>query len=59
MESPTPRAEFGPVSIYFGQKTGKYPDGNQVIVRGREATPCSTRRRSRTASAKFSPRPTS
>lgn len=38
MDSPTPRAEFGPVSVYFGHKTGKYPDGNQVIVRGREAT---------------------
>ena len=42
MHSPTstltPSAEFGPVSVCFGQKTGKYPDGNQVIVRGREAT---------------------
>jgi glyoxylase-like metal-dependent hydrolase (beta-lactamase superfamily II) len=38
MNSPTPRAEFGPVSVYFGQKSGKYPDGNQVIVRGSEAT---------------------
>ncbi len=27
-------AEFGPVRIYFGEKTGKYPDGNQVVVRG-------------------------
>lgn len=28
------RADFGRVSVYFGQKNGKYPDGNQVIVRG-------------------------
>ena len=27
-------AEFGPVTVYFGEKTGKYPDGNQVIVAG-------------------------
>ena len=26
----------GPVSVYFGDKSGKYPDGNQVIVRGRD-----------------------
>jgi glyoxylase-like metal-dependent hydrolase (beta-lactamase superfamily II) len=26
------------VTVYFGEKTGKYPDGNQVIVRGSEAT---------------------
>lgn len=38
MDSPTVHAEFGPVSVYFGEKTGKYPDGNQVIVRGRDAT---------------------
>lgn len=29
-----PRQDFGPVSVHFGQKNGKYPDGNQVIVRG-------------------------
>ena len=28
------RADFGRVSVYFGEKNGKYPDGNQVIVRG-------------------------
>jgi glyoxylase-like metal-dependent hydrolase (beta-lactamase superfamily II) len=28
------RADFGPVSVFFGEKNGKYPDGNQVIVRG-------------------------
>ncbi|MFD2641437.1 MBL fold metallo-hydrolase [Pseudomonas japonica] len=26
--------EFGRVSVFFGAKNGKYPDGNQVIVRG-------------------------
>lgn len=25
---------FGPVSVHLGQKSGKYPDGNQVLVRG-------------------------
>lgn len=29
-----PSAEFGPVRIYFGKQSGKYPDGNQVIVQG-------------------------
>ena len=24
----------GPVSVHFGAKSGKYPDGNQVVVRG-------------------------
>lgn len=38
MDNDTPFAEFGPVTVYFGEKTGKYPDGNQVIVRGRDAT---------------------
>jgi len=33
----TPSAEFGPVRIYFGKHSGKYPDGNQVIVQGSEA----------------------
>ena len=28
---------LGPVTVYFGEKTGKYPDGNQVVVRGRDA----------------------
>lgn len=35
--SPTPsveRADFGRVSVFFGARNGKYPDGNQVIVRG-------------------------
>ncbi len=33
----TEHADFGPVRVYFGEKTGKYPDGNQVVVRGRDA----------------------
>lgn len=34
---PEPRleqAKFGRVSIYFGAKSGKYPDGNQVLIDG-------------------------
>jgi glyoxylase-like metal-dependent hydrolase (beta-lactamase superfamily II) len=27
-------ASFGPVTVCFGDKTGKYPDGNQVLVAG-------------------------
>lgn len=27
-------ADFGRVRVYFGEKSGKYPDGNQVIVHG-------------------------
>lgn len=38
MDHPTPSASFGPVTVYFGDKSGKYPDGNQVVVRGRDAT---------------------
>ena len=26
--------QFGPVSVYLGEKSGKYPDGNQVLVQG-------------------------
>lgn len=25
---------LGPATVYFGEKSGKYPDGNQVVVRG-------------------------
>ena len=25
---------FGPVRVYQGDKSGKYPDGNQVLVQG-------------------------
>jgi len=28
------RLDFGAVRIYLGEKSGKYPDGNQVIVQG-------------------------
>lgn len=38
MASNVPRAEFGPVTVFFGEKNGKYPDGNQVIVCGRDAS---------------------
>lgn len=30
----TPAVRLGPVSVYLGEKSGKYPDGNQVVVRG-------------------------
>ncbi|WP_395322556.1 MBL fold metallo-hydrolase [Variovorax sp. UC74_104] len=30
------RIDFGRVSVFFGEKNGKYPDGNQVLVRGTE-----------------------
>ncbi|WP_395703794.1 MBL fold metallo-hydrolase [Aquabacterium sp.] len=33
-----PSLNLGPVTVYFGEKSGKYPDGNQVMVRGRDAT---------------------
>jgi glyoxylase-like metal-dependent hydrolase (beta-lactamase superfamily II) len=29
-----PRLDFGRVAVFLGEKNGKYPDGNQVIVRG-------------------------
>ncbi|MGH7292161.1 MAG: MBL fold metallo-hydrolase, partial [Myxococcota bacterium] len=32
MEIPVIR--LGAVSVYLGEKSGKYPDGNQVTVRG-------------------------
>lgn len=28
------RLDFGRVSVFFGEKSGKYPDGNQVLIRG-------------------------
>ncbi len=39
---------FGPVRVYLGDKSGKYPDGNQVVVQGAEMriafdTPLSSR----------------
>jgi glyoxylase-like metal-dependent hydrolase (beta-lactamase superfamily II) len=30
-------ARFGPVEVFFGEKSGKYPDGNQVIVTGADS----------------------
>ena len=29
---------FGRVTVLVGEKTGKYPDGNSVLIRGRDAT---------------------
>jgi glyoxylase-like metal-dependent hydrolase (beta-lactamase superfamily II) len=31
-----PDHSFGPVRVYRGEKSGKYPDGNQVVVQGTE-----------------------
>jgi glyoxylase-like metal-dependent hydrolase (beta-lactamase superfamily II) len=31
---PVPCADFGRISVHFGAQNGKYPDGNQVLVRG-------------------------
>lgn len=31
---PIQRVDFGRVSVLFGEKNGKYPDGNQVLIRG-------------------------
>ena len=38
MDETITSATFGPVTVYFGDKHGKYPDGNLVVVRGGEAT---------------------
>jgi glyoxylase-like metal-dependent hydrolase (beta-lactamase superfamily II) len=37
-ETPTAvgRFDLGRVSVFFGAKNGKYPDGNQVLIRGTE-----------------------
>jgi glyoxylase-like metal-dependent hydrolase (beta-lactamase superfamily II) len=34
MMTDLPSASFGSVTVFFGGKNGKYPDGNQVVVRG-------------------------
>lgn len=34
MHSVLQRAAFGRVSVFFGDKNGKYPDGNQVLIEG-------------------------
>ena len=31
-----PTVSFGAVSVFFGEKNGKYPEANQVIVQGRD-----------------------
>ena len=35
-EAARPTWQKGPVTVHFGEKSGKYPDGNQVVVRGRD-----------------------
>lgn len=37
MATGTPDIRHGAVSIYCGEKSGKYPDGNQVMVRGADS----------------------
>jgi glyoxylase-like metal-dependent hydrolase (beta-lactamase superfamily II) len=32
-----PDFERGRVAVYLGERSGKYPDGNQVVVRGRDS----------------------
>ena len=32
-----PVIRLGPVSVHLGEKSGKYPDGNQVMVRGADS----------------------
>ncbi|MEZ5658047.1 MAG: MBL fold metallo-hydrolase [Burkholderiaceae bacterium] len=34
----TPSLTIGHTTVFFGDKTGKYPDGNQVIVRGADVS---------------------
>jgi len=29
-----PQMQIGPVTVYFGEKNGKYPDGNLVVITG-------------------------
>ena len=46
---PPPFQDYGPVRVYFGEKNGKYPDGNQVVVTGKDTkvafdTPLSSHR---------------
>ena len=37
MTSETPVVELGPARVYLGEKSGKYPDGNQVVVHGADS----------------------
>ncbi len=32
--APAQRLDFGRVSVFLGEKSGKYPNGNQVLIRG-------------------------
>ncbi len=34
MSPDTPALRYGAVRVYLGEKSGKYPDGNQVVVQG-------------------------
>lgn len=34
MEPASAIVRLGPATVYLGEKSGKYPDGNQVVVRG-------------------------
>jgi glyoxylase-like metal-dependent hydrolase (beta-lactamase superfamily II) len=36
MNAAAPTFEKGALTVYFGDKSGKYPDGNQLVVRGRD-----------------------
>jgi glyoxylase-like metal-dependent hydrolase (beta-lactamase superfamily II) len=38
MHEPVPHLDLGPVTVYLGERNGKYPDGNQVVVRGTDAS---------------------
>jgi glyoxylase-like metal-dependent hydrolase (beta-lactamase superfamily II) len=38
MQAPIPHIDLGPVTVYLGERSGKYPDGNQVVVRGTDAS---------------------
>jgi glyoxylase-like metal-dependent hydrolase (beta-lactamase superfamily II) len=33
---PPTRHDFGPVTVFLGHKSGKYPDANMMVVRGRD-----------------------
>jgi glyoxylase-like metal-dependent hydrolase (beta-lactamase superfamily II) len=37
MPDPVLQRSFGPVTVHFGDRNGKYPDGNQVVVRGTDS----------------------
>lgn len=33
-ETSIPRTDFGRVRVFFGKRSGKYPDGNQILIQG-------------------------